>query len=283
MPKLDIHSLSEISETLLIPLYFRALESKEPDPIVFDKKALALVDQIDYNFSEFDNLRSDRVFSMIRCREFDRCAQAFLSAHPSGIVIEIGCGFGDRASRMKEKSVKWYNLDLPEVISIRRQLYGESDKAVSIACSAFDPSWLKLIEVPSGEQCLILAEGVLSYFDEVQVRQFVMMLRDAFPGCELVFDKLSSFVVRMHKQESYLMNAAALIRWTPAHDRDLEQWGDTIHFIDRWGYFDRPEPRIAPVFLTPLLKPLSRGVGVLRYQLGVSSGIARTAGSSISA
>ena len=184
---------------------------------------------------------------------------------------------------MKEKSVKWYNLDLPEVISIRRQLYGESDRAVSIACSAFDPSWMTLVEVPPDEQCLILAEGVLSYFDEAQVRQFVLMLRDAFPGCELVFDKLSSFVVRMHKRESHMTNAAALIRWTPAHDRDLEKWGDNIRFISRWGYFDRPEPRIAPAFLIQLLKPFARGVGVLRYQLGVSSGFAGTAGSSISA
>ena len=84
MPVFQIDSLPAVAKTLLIPLWFRAQESMEPNPIVSDHQALAIVSQINYDFSKFGKVDTDQVFSMMRCREFDRCTSDFLTEYPGG-------------------------------------------------------------------------------------------------------------------------------------------------------------------------------------------------------
>jgi O-methyltransferase involved in polyketide biosynthesis len=272
MPALQIDSLSEVSETLLIPLCFRALESKEPNPIVFDQKALAIVSQIAYDFAKLEKAGIDRVFSMMRCREFDHYAKTFLTEHPAGSVVEIGCGLGDRLSRIDQANtahVNWYNLDLPEVMAIRAQLLGNSSRSKSIAGSVLDSAWLSQVTVQPGEKVLFLAEGVLPYFAETDVKRLVQMLCETFSGCELVFDALSPFMIRFHQRGSSMKDAAAQLRWAVANDRDLERWGNNIRLLESWRYFDQPEPRLRAASLMRYIPPLARGSRILRYQLGM--------------
>ncbi|MGZ7118543.1 MAG: hypothetical protein ACXVH2_02455 [Methanobacterium sp.] len=47
--------LKGIPETLLIPLWARAVEAKQPHPIIIDEKAIEIMEQIDYDFSKFNN------------------------------------------------------------------------------------------------------------------------------------------------------------------------------------------------------------------------------------
>lgn len=44
-----------VAETLLIPLYMRAVESRRADAILHDPEAERLVDSIDYDYSQFDH------------------------------------------------------------------------------------------------------------------------------------------------------------------------------------------------------------------------------------
>ena len=45
---------SIVAETLLIPLYYRAKESRRKNPILNDKVAEGLVDSLEYDYSRFD-------------------------------------------------------------------------------------------------------------------------------------------------------------------------------------------------------------------------------------
>ncbi len=49
MRKLKIEGLTDVSETLRLPLYYRARESKEPEPLIWDSKAVKLLQGIDYD------------------------------------------------------------------------------------------------------------------------------------------------------------------------------------------------------------------------------------------
>jgi len=51
-------SLSGVSETLLIPLYNRAMESQRSDALMKDEKAVALVTQMSYDFDQVKKIRS---------------------------------------------------------------------------------------------------------------------------------------------------------------------------------------------------------------------------------
>lgn len=264
-------ALSAVSETLLIPLYFRALEAKHPRPIVFDPAALAIVNRLDYDFTRFDRIGPDRVFTLMRCREFDRQTRVFLEAHPNGTVVEIGCGLDDRLSRIdpnRTARVHWHDLDLPAVMALRSRLPGFESRGTPIAASVLDPGWLAHIQVETGARILFLAEGVLPYFPETDVRRLIQMLREAFPGCEIVFDALTSRMVRLHSRGSRLKDALNQVRWSLDDDRGLESWADGIRHLETWHYFDQPEPRLGVVSLLRFIPSIALGTRILHYRLG---------------
>jgi O-methyltransferase involved in polyketide biosynthesis len=185
---------------LLIPLYIRAIESQRPDALLKDEKAVALATQMDSAFSQIKQIKmdeEDKVAIILRNREFDRCARAFLARHPEAVVVHIGCGLDARFERADNGQVEWYDLDLPEVIELRRRFIGgEGARYHFLACSMFDSAWLDTMSAHRHRPFLFLAEGVFMYFEEAQVKSLVLMLRDRFTGAELVFDAFSPLLVR---------------------------------------------------------------------------------------
>ena len=112
-------TLSGVAETLLLPLYIRALESQRPDALLKDDKAVALVKQMDYDSSWMTKMRvdeEDQVALVLRNRECDRYARDFLTRNPAGVVVHVGCGLDARFERLDNGGVEWYDEDLPEVI-----------------------------------------------------------------------------------------------------------------------------------------------------------------------
>jgi O-methyltransferase involved in polyketide biosynthesis len=118
-------SLTGVPETLLIPLYVRAKESRRPDAMQRDDIAVAVIDQLDYDFTRIKLQGHDELGIILRLREFDRFARDFLTAHPDGVIVHIGCGLDTRFERVDNGGVEWYDLDLPDVIELHRKLVGE--------------------------------------------------------------------------------------------------------------------------------------------------------------
>ena len=52
---------SIVAETLLIPLYMRAKESRRERPILNDKAAECLADSLEYDYSRFDGAKLSEV------------------------------------------------------------------------------------------------------------------------------------------------------------------------------------------------------------------------------
>ena len=66
-----------------------------------------------------------QVATILRSREFDRHARDFVARRPEAVVVHIGCGLDSRFERVAEGGrVEWYNLDLPDVIELRKKLIG---------------------------------------------------------------------------------------------------------------------------------------------------------------
>ncbi|GGZ01265.1 hypothetical protein [Streptomyces poonensis] len=88
-------NLGTVQETLLIPLYARAMENRKEFPILRDARAEEIVAAIEYDFARFDGLPS-LTGAMLRTVLFDRWVADFLAAHPDGTVVEIGTGLNTR-------------------------------------------------------------------------------------------------------------------------------------------------------------------------------------------
>ena len=113
---------SIVAETLLIPLYMRAKESRRDNPILYDKAAERLADSLEYNYSQFDGAKLSEVGCVVRGWYFDRAVRRFIEAHSRPVVVNVGCGLDTRFQRIGDRKAVFYDLDLPEVIALRRKL-----------------------------------------------------------------------------------------------------------------------------------------------------------------
>ena len=276
MAEITNQTLNGVAETLLIPLYIRALESQRPDALLKDEQAVTFVTQMDSALARIKQIKldeEDKVALVLRNREFDHFVRDFLVRQPEAVVVHIGCGLDARFERVDNGRVEWYDLDLPEVIELRRKFIGgEGARYHFLAGSVFDSAWLNTVSLHRHRPFLLLAEGVFMYFKEAQVKALVLRLRDCFPGAELVFDAFSPFLVRANNLRLRLSRAkiGARYQWGLKRGQDLESWGDGICLLEAWFPFDRPEPRLAHVQWVRYIPPLAKVMGIFRYRLGTT-------------
>jgi len=276
-------NLSGVAETLLITLYIRAMESQRPDALIKDERAEALVRQLDQESLRKTLALTDdfsRVAVILKGREFDRFAQDFLARHPEAVVVHIGCGLDTRFERVDNGRVEWYDLDLPDVIELRRKLVGgEGARHHFLACSVLESAWLETVEAHHQRPFLFLAEGVFMYFEEAQVKSLVLTLREHFPGAELVFDAFSPIMRWGHNIRVTRTRVGAYLHWALKHGQDLERWSDGtlapheaqrsagVSLLDERFPFQYPEPRMRRALQMRLFPFLAKAIGVFHYQL----------------
>ena len=185
--------LSGVSETMLGCLWSRAKISRDCSSLFYDEKAVELVEKIDYDFSTFDTIPFENYLPLLfvaRAKQFDGKIKAYVKEHPHASVVNIGAGLDATFYRVDNGSIHWYDLDLPDVIHVRRQLLPEPDRVTYISKSFLNPSWHEDIR-DTENGIFMIAGGLLRYFEESQVRQFFSMLADRFPGGEIIFNASS--------------------------------------------------------------------------------------------
>ncbi len=276
MPEIIRPMLRGVPDTYLAPLYWKAVESQRPDAMLKDEKAVALVKQMNLDFSGVRQIRMNELLQAMRIiftREMDRYARDFLSHHPDAVVVHIGCGFDSRFERVDDGRVEWYDLDLPEVIELRRKLFGDGgERHHLLGCSVLEDAWMKALSALRRRPYLFLAETVFVYFKETQVKSLVIELRDRFPGAELVFDGWRPFEVWLGNR--YLSGSlfAGLMHWGFGRGQEIEGWGEGIHLLDEWGFFDQPDPRLARFrWMAPLFR-LFKPMRLFHFRLGEAVG-----------
>ena len=189
-------SLDGVSKTLLMTLYVRACESRRPDAMIMDVGAVRMVEQLDCDFSHLKMHRHDEIAVIMRLRKFDRYVREFLALHPDGVVVHIGCGLDTRFERVDNSTVIWFDLDMPDVVKLRQILIrNECDRYHLLAASVFEDGWMVEVSSFKPRPFLFLAEGVFPYFEEALIKTLFLKLRDYFPGCEMVCDAHTPFVV----------------------------------------------------------------------------------------
>lgn len=239
-------SLKAEMETLLIPLYGRAQMSRKG--IFPDREAEFAVGQIDYDFSKLRIQEKTQVMLSIRGRMIDALCARYLREHPRSTVVSLGCGLDARGKRLGDCAGLWYDLDFPQVIDAKRQLYQETDRFRYIPSSATDFGWMDRVEC-ADPPVLILAEGLLMYLSEQDVKALFLKLRDRFGDAVMIFDAYSKLTARQAKNHPSLKQTGAAIRWGVDSPGEIESFGSgvthlrTVYLTDRgataalpWNY-----------------------------------------------
>lgn len=256
--------LGDVAETLLIPLYCRATETRSRLPIVSDPRAVEILDRLRPELERSGRplarsiargaLPRKLVVTMaLRARRFDRYVEEFLACAPGGTVVSLGCGLDTRFDRVDDGRVAWYDLDLPEVIELRRRYFTETDRYHLVASSVTEHGWMDTIAAAAqGRRVLFLAEGLLMYLPGDDVRALVVELARRFPGSELVAEVFSARWIPWmrsrwgrHKFQRQLhMAPGATFRFGIDDSDELTRWAEGIEVIDDWTYFDDKHPKL---------------------------------------
>ncbi len=81
---------------------------------------------------------ANKLVTILGNREFDRSARDFLARNPEAVVAHTGRGLDSRFERVDDGRVEWYDLDLPDVIELRRKFLGGEGGAIicwAVRCS----------------------------------------------------------------------------------------------------------------------------------------------------
>ncbi len=234
-------TLTKEQETLLIPLYVKA----QDNPILVDEKARQILDEIRYDFRALKIPQKTAVTLRIRARQMDVYTQEFLARHPQALVLHLGCGLDSRCQRVPAPQAQWYDLDFPDVIELRRKFYPETGAYHMIASSVTDLAWLDQVPEVPGQQVFVVAEGLLMYLREEEVRQLFLALHHKYPGCSLVCDVFSKLTAQRVQAHPSLHKTGAAVRWGIDDPREIESWtaGEEpgIRLKEEWFFSQSPE------------------------------------------
>jgi O-methyltransferase involved in polyketide biosynthesis len=231
--------LGDVQETLLIPLYARACDAAAARPVLGDRRARELVDAIDYDFTRFGG--SSLSGSVFRSSIFDGWTTRFLHEHPEGTVVELGTGLNTRFDRLDNGRAHWFDLDLPDVIALRRRFFGDSERCRMLAGSVVDTEWFDEVAA-SPAPYLFLSEAVLIYLSGDQARRALTQLAGRFPGSSMAFDTAGERMVSGQDRNRSLAQVSARLQWVCDDPRALERWG--LELLDT-RTLAAPQPEVA--------------------------------------
>jgi len=237
-------TLGEVQETLFIPLYSRAVETKKENPKIIDKEAVELMDRIDYDFSKFESGKGSQWGVVARTIILDKQVQKFIDEHQECIVINIGCGLCTRCYRLDLKQAKWYNVDFEDVISAREKFLKKKDNVYNVVKSCLDETWPKEIPHKDDDNIIMIVEGVLMYFTEQQVKDFINIIKTNFKKVTALMEIMHTLPSKFTKLHDTVAKTSATFKWGIRHAKDLEKYDSAIKYFNEWHYYDQfPERR----------------------------------------
>jgi methyltransferase (TIGR00027 family) len=254
--------LSNLGETAFLTLYARAIESQSANPILKDEKAEAIIQQLDpiLKTRELKMARqlTERkldpmlvIHLTLRAEKYDRTAKQFLARHPGATIVNLGCGLDTRFFRIDDGRLQCVDIDLPEMITLKRQLIQETPRYRMLAVSILDHAWMEEIEKTLGPYCFLM-EGLLMYLPEDEVKRLILAMRDRFSGSEMVCEVthrqwvtgLWGKLVALKMQKRTKIGRDARFQFGLRRPDEMETWGEGIAFLEDWFYMDEDHPKI---------------------------------------
>ena len=212
--------LQGVPETMLQTLYARATHSKRPDHKFYDAKAIEIVEQLDYDFSKAEKDMAMSAGVIARTILLDKMVRQFVDENPNGTVVNIACGLDTRFYRVDNGSIRWYNLDLPETIAVRRRFLKETGRVSMIAKSAMDETWADDIE-ETESATLIVMEGLVMYLTEADVKQILSIIDRRFRSAKVIMETMNPWIVK-HMKEKSIEATRAKFTWGIKSGKDLK-------------------------------------------------------------
>ena len=255
--------LTEVSETALITLRSRVIESRKSNPVLgdpvgeecFEALVSVMPDELRKRVMERKLSPVLTRHIALRARQYDRLCMEFLEEFPEGLVVSLGSGFDTRFWRLGGRDLKYVELDLPGVIGIKKQLLKDKPTYPMIEDSVLDESWISKVREMQSDHVLFVAEGLFMYLPSDQVIQTLIRLAESFHSSRLVMEVVAEKYTRGFRKkmvERKMRSGAGstagdYYQYGIREARDLESYHSGFRVKGEWSFFEDPD--IQPAFL----------------------------------
>jgi len=230
--------LGGVPETLMIPLWARAVEQSHDEPLIVDPDAARIVSTLQYDFSAFERKRVAGENFCVRSRVIDDVVSQVLQKHPGTPVVEFGAGLDTRFQRLGHLAANWLEVDLPEVIALRDQFFDNHPNRTTFACSMLEPEWMDAC-VTRDAPPLFIAEGVFYFFSHEQIAGLLRMIHQQFPGAGFVFDAIGPAYLKLSNLQHPLSDSSLQFCLRPGAP-EISDWDPAWSVEQYVGYGDSP-------------------------------------------
>jgi O-methyltransferase involved in polyketide biosynthesis len=265
------HKFSGVVETNLVTLSGRA-EDFALGParsLLHDPWAASVLECLQYKRRHTTGDAAFLAGIVRRAMLFDGWTREFLAANKETgcTVLHLACGLDSRAFRLgKERlgggeaqghakgQVKWVDVDLPEVVDVRRKVFPATQGDYTIlGIDVTDPDWLD--QFPPDKPVLVIAEGLLMYLTECTVAELVHKLVHRFPaGSQLLADMAGKSMVRMSSWNRPIATTGAVFTYGVGDATDLSAYapkgeGKDMRVLNACRIWDLPAMESGPWML----------------------------------
>ncbi|NLE94450.1 MAG: class I SAM-dependent methyltransferase [Dehalococcoidia bacterium] len=272
-------TLGDVSKTAIATLRCRAVESAKPRPLLRDTMAEDCVIRLSQLMAGEEHLLLfERKLSpvlvnyiVLRARKYDAIANSFVLNNPSSLVVNLGCGFDTRYWRIDRGDCEYVELDLPEVVALKREVFAERLSYRMIGASVLDPAWMDMVNPGGKRRCLLLAEGLFMYLPRQEVISLFRTVSERFRYSRMALEVATQrytrgvlkkvTVMKMRRQLGY--DAGSSYQFGVRDAREFESFAPGLALLDEWSYVEDPDVR--PRIL--------RHIGIARTQWTVVLGI----------
>lgn len=184
---------------MLVTLAAKALAATDaPELHYIDQGSDRILHELDIDPRRFGlNPREVRAV-LLRSQWFTQTVRAFLERHPDGLCVNLGCGLDasfEELASATDGRFTWLDIDLPEVIAIRRRFFAETPRRKIIAADITGATFFASLPWERGRPAIVAAEGVLYFLQRSQVESIFRALAEAADArgakVEIAFDYAS--------------------------------------------------------------------------------------------
>lgn len=270
-------TLENVSETLWIPLFGKAIESKRKNALISDPKAVSIAEKACEMLPELNRWwkqlsKETQALMIWRNESLDGYVSQFITNNPNATVVNLGAGLCTRFERIDNGKINWLEFDLPDVKDVWLHFNEESDRHKYYTQNIFEDEWIKTIQSYGNEKVMFVAEGLLMYFSKKQVKALLEKLSDSFPNGEIAFEAYSKIALKRPHPDVKKTTAKRFENpWGILTGKEFEHWKiGLVHLEDNYLSDNKKAMQRMPLSIKGASKlPYLRKVGKmvhLRFQ-----------------
>jgi O-methyltransferase involved in polyketide biosynthesis len=262
MQENDVLKLHGIEHTMLLPLWGRYTESKKRNGLIKDDKCIEIVTKLGLDFTDIAAQQHpvSRLSWIARAWNLDFELNRLSAAEKEITVVCLGCGLDTAFFRSTHSHRHWYDIDLLQVIELRKKLLGNVMHCTMISGSVLDPMSFQNIKIAG--TLVVLALGLLYYFTEAEVKQIFKNIASLTNHAKIIIDYCSEKGVAMANKMILQNCHGTKMFWFANNETQLRSLHPHIKVIESYPVFQK---------ISPLLSEQEAAVAALSDQQNINS------------